>query len=170
MSAARLAPARSHAHGEILAPGRLPLPVRLMGVLLLLVLLAVGWQRWAGPDIRTPNGELLWERSLRFDDSPNGDIVVLDAASATEVARFSGEQGFVRGVLRALARERMRQGLGAGPAFVLSGHSSGRLLLRDPATGERIHLDAFGPHNAAAFAQLRFAAAAPPSHPTTHKE
>lgn len=160
----RSAGQRERAQGEIFAPGALPLPVRLMGLLLLLVLLAVAWQRWAGPDISTPSGELLWERSLRFEDRPNGDIAVLDANTAAEVAQFSGEQGFVRGVLRSLARERMRQGLGDGPAFVLSAHGSGRLVLRDPATGERIHLDSFGPSNAAAFAELRFAATAPIHH------
>jgi hypothetical protein len=30
----------------------------------------------------------------------------------------------------------------------------GKLVLRDPATGERIHLESFGAGNAAVFAQL----------------
>jgi len=108
-----------------------------------------------------------WQRSLHFQDRPNGDIGVVDAASGQEVALFSGEQGFVRGALRALVRERVRRGIGPEQAFELVGHVDGRLTLRDPATGTRIALESFGPSNAAVFARLRQAAAAdaPPTRP-----
>ncbi|MFN3493590.1 MAG: photosynthetic complex assembly protein PuhC, partial [Hydrogenophaga sp.] len=98
-----------------------------------------------------------WKRELRFEDRPNGDIAVLDAASEKEVARFQGEQGFLRGSLRALARERQRSGMGPQAPFELTGHVDGRLTLRDTATGHRIALESFGPTNSAVFSQLQWA-------------
>jgi putative photosynthetic complex assembly protein len=56
--------------------------------------------------------------------------------------------------LRALARERQKRDLGAGPAFELIARADGRLTLNDPATGERLDLESFGPTNAAVFARL----------------
>ena len=133
----------------------LPHPVRLLGSLLLLALLAVGWARWQGVAVRFEDAPLLWQRELHFVDAPNGDVLALDARSQETVARFAGEQGFVRGTLRALARERQRRGLGPQAPLQLLGHSDGRLTLHDPSTGERIGLQAFGPGNLAVFAHLR---------------
>lgn len=99
--------------------------------------------------------EVTWQRALHFEDSPDGQVLVRDAASGREIARYAGEQGFVRGALRVLTRERARRGIGAQPPFLLVGHGPSRLMLADPATGERIHLESFGPANVAVFAQLR---------------
>lgn len=133
----------------------LPHPVRLLGSLLLLVLLAVGWARWQGVAVRFEDAPPVWQRELRFVDASNGDVLALDTTSGETVARFAGEQGFVRGTLRALARERSRRGLGADAPLQLRAHTDGRLTLRDPATGERIGLEAFGSSNLAVFAHLR---------------
>ena len=137
----------------------LPHPVRLLGSLLLLVLLAVGWARWQGVAVRFEDAPPLWQRELTFVDAPNGDVLALDAGNGATVARFAGEQGFVRGTLRALARERNRRGLGADAPLQLVGQSDGRLTLSDPSTGERIGLEAFGSSNLAVFAALH-----PPGH------
>lgn len=102
------------------------------------------------------------DRALRFEDRPDGSIAVLDAARGSTVAQLRGEQGFVRGALRTLARERKARGLGAEQPFQLIAHPDGRLTLADPATGKRIDLGSFGPTNAAAFAQLLAAQPAPP--------
>ncbi len=133
----------------------LPHPVKLLGSLLLLVLLAVGWARWQGVTVRFEDAPPLWQRELRFVDAPNGDVLALDASNGAAVARFAGEQGFVRGTLRALARERNRRGLGADAPLQLVAQSDGRLTLHDPATGERIGLEAFGSSNLAVFATLQ---------------
>ncbi len=138
----------------------LPTPVRLLGSLLLLVLLAVGWARWQGVALRFEDAPALWQRELHFVDAPGGDVLALDARSGDTVARFVGEQGFARGTLRALARERSRRGLGAEAPLQLVGQRDGRLTLHDPATGERIGLEAFGSSNLAVFAALRPAALA----------
>jgi putative photosynthetic complex assembly protein len=119
-----------------------------------LTILSVAWYRHQEPQV-LELGPVRWQRLLRFEDRPEGDIAVVDAAHGREVARLRGEQGFARGALRTLARERMRRGLGPDVPFELSGYADGKLVLRDPATGERIHLEAFGHSNAAVFAQLQ---------------
>lgn len=116
-------------------------------------LLGIAWQRQQGGLVPDDGGPVVWQSRLHFEDRANGDIGVLDTAGR-EVARFSGEQGFLRIALRTLARERLRQGLGPQAPFELTGHANGRLSLRDPATGVRIALESFGPTQMALFAQL----------------
>jgi putative photosynthetic complex assembly protein len=135
-----------------------------IGVLLLSVLVAVGLARWSGFEPRTPDAPVQWQRALQFRDLPGGDIAVIDHLSGESVARLSGEQGFLRTSLRALARERLREHLGGDAPFMLIGRSDGRLTLQDPSTGQRIDLESFGPSNAAVFARLRLAASASPAH------
>lgn len=142
-------PARAHMSAA------LPHPVKLLGSLLLLVLLAVGWARWQGVAVHFEDAPSLWQRELHFVDTAEGDVLVLDARNGETVARFTGEQGFVRGTLRALARERNRRGLGAQAPLRLVAQSDGRLTLLDPATSARIGLEAFGSSNLATFAALR---------------
>ncbi len=119
------------------------------------VLLVVGVLRNQGMVAQQDDAPVSWKRSLRFEDRPNGDVAVVDPSSQLEVTRFQGEQGFVRGTLRTLTRERMRRGIGSGPAFELIGHTDGRLTLLDPATDVRIDLESFGPTNMSSFAQLQ---------------
>jgi putative photosynthetic complex assembly protein len=65
-----------------------------------------------------------------------------------------GEQGFLRGSLRALARERRMREVGSLPPFELAARADGRLTLMDTATGARLDLESFGPTNAAVFARM----------------
>ena len=59
-----------------------------------------------------------------------------------------GTNGFLRGVLRGLARERKLERSAIEPPFRLTRWADGRLSLEDPATGRRIDdLEAFGPTN-----------------------
>jgi putative photosynthetic complex assembly protein len=132
-------------------------PMAWIGVMLLVMLVAVGLARWSGLDPRTPDAAVQWQRDLQFTDLPSGDIAVLDHRTGQKVAVFSGEQGFLRSTLRALARERQRESLGKEAPFLLIGRADGRLTLQDPSTGQRIDLESFGPSNAAVFANLRLA-------------
>ena len=135
-----------------------PWPVRAIGGFLALTLAAVAWQsQLGGGPVAAETPSVQWQRSLRFEDRPNGDIAVLDATTQREVAHFQGEQGFLRGSLRALARERQRSGMGPLAPFELTGHVDGRITLRDTATGQRIALESFGPTNSAVFSQLQWA-------------
>jgi putative photosynthetic complex assembly protein len=124
------------------------------GAMILISLLSVTLVRITGngPDQRA--APAVQERPLRFTDRPDGGIAVVDAITGEPVADIHGEQGFLRGALRALARERRVRGLGSEQPFQLIARSDGRLTLADPATGQRIDLESFGPANAGAFAAL----------------
>ncbi len=92
---------------------------------------------------------------LRFYDEADGSVLVRDSRNNHQVASLApGTNGFVRGVLRGLAHDRMRRGIGMAPPFSLMRWSSGRLALRDTATGRTIDLDAFGISNKQAFVDL----------------
>lgn len=132
----------------------LPAAVKLLGSLLLLVLLLVGWARWQGVTVQQPDAQTLWQRELLFRDGPAGEVVALDAGTGAQIASFQGEQGFLRSTLRALVRERKREGIGPQAPLMLIARSDGRLTLLDPSTKQRIDLEAFGPTNAAVFASL----------------
>ena len=77
---------------------------------------------------------------------------------------MTGEQGFLRGVLRSLMRERRRSGLDLRAPLALLARPDGRLTLSDPSTGQRIDLESFGPSNLAVFAPWVAAPAVDPSH------
>jgi putative photosynthetic complex assembly protein len=129
-------------------------PLWAIGAVLLTVLVGVAGVRLSGESIRAPDAAALATRSLRFEDRPDGSVAVLDGQDGVQIAAIHGEAGFLRGALRAMARERRKQGLGSQPAFELIARADGRLTLADPATGERVDLESFGPTNAGAFARL----------------
>lgn len=94
-------------------------------------------------------------RSFRFEDRPDGSIVVLDASGRHVIDTVApGTNGFLRGTMRGLARERKRAGISAELPFEMTGRSDGKLTLADPATGRRVDLGSFGPTNAAVFARI----------------
>ena len=94
-------------------------------------------------------------RDLRFADRADGAVVVSEAAGGRVVDVLApGTNGFARAVLRGLARERRREEIGREPPFRLTRWADGRLSLADTSTGQEITLQAFGPTNAQAFAQL----------------
>ncbi len=124
----------------------------LTGVLVV-TLAAVAWARYTGLNPREPDAMTVAERQLAFADAPQGTILVVDASTQTTLATLQGEQGFVRGVVRSLMRERKRRGLPMTAPLVLLARADGRLTLQDPLTTHRIDLEAFGADNAAVFAR-----------------
>jgi putative photosynthetic complex assembly protein len=102
----------------------------------------------------TATEHITQQRLLRFDDLPDGAVAVIDVDSGELVQRFEGEQGFLRGTLRAMARERKLHGVGRDHAFQLLLHADGRLTLLDPHTSMRIALESFGATNTGVFARL----------------
>lgn len=123
-------------------------------VLVLVTLAGVSMVRLSGTQIRSPDASPVLTRSLRFEDRADGSVAIIDARNGQEIERVQGEAGFLRGALRALARERRKRELGPEAAFELVGRADGRMTLVDPATGERIDLDSFGPTNAGSFVRL----------------
>jgi putative photosynthetic complex assembly protein len=102
--------------------------------------------------------------SIRFEDRSDGAVAIYraDAATTEPIGVLDpGTNGFVRGVVRGLVRERRANGIGSAPSFELTRWRDGRLSLVDPATGRSIELDAFGPTNAGVFAGLLAAGTTP---------
>ena len=125
-----------------------------LGLVMFASLSLVAVVRWSGAEIRYADSPSQQVRLLRFADMDNGDIGVINAQDGSELARFSGEQGFMRGALRAMARERKRRDIGPMDPFELHARTDGRLTLIDPTTHMRLDLESFGPTNAGLFAQL----------------
>jgi putative photosynthetic complex assembly protein len=92
---------------------------------------------------------------LRFSDEANGSIQVQNARTDQVVATIQpGVGGFVRGVMRGLARDRISRNIGEGPPFRLSQARDGRMSLEDTATGRLIDLESFGSANRQSFIDL----------------
>jgi putative photosynthetic complex assembly protein len=125
--------------------------VHAAGIGLLGLLVAVGALRLSGWNPSIEPGAVVVQRSLSFADMPDGAVQVVDTASGQTLAVMRGEQGFLRGILRGLARDRRQHSVGSAPPYLLSLRDDGRLLISDPSTGQRIDLASFGPDNAAVF-------------------
>lgn len=96
-------------------------------------------------------------RHLAFEDRADGAVVVKDTDSGETLAVLMGENdggGFVRGVMRGMARERKMKGMGQTTPFELALWTNGSLSLLDPATDRSVELGSFGPDNRAAFAKF----------------
>jgi putative photosynthetic complex assembly protein len=150
----------SHVHDHRIAKGPVMAATAFVGVALALVA-AVPFGLLQRP---VPAQELrvaaqvpvVQSRLLRFLDQPDGSVLVRDVQGkeADAVIAAGSNQGFIRGVMRGLARDRKMRGLDDGPPFRLAQWGDGRLSLQDMATGRTIELDAFGDDNRAAFASL----------------
>jgi putative photosynthetic complex assembly protein len=129
-------------------------PLIAVALLLLATFATIGAARMQGsaqPSAIEPVRKI---RQLRFVDQADGAVHAIDASSGALVQCFEGEQGFLRGTLRAMARQRKVNGVGAAEPFELILHTDGRLTLHDPATGTRIALESFGVSNVSVFARL----------------
>jgi putative photosynthetic complex assembly protein len=124
----------------------------LVGTALLIVAIA----RLAGyPPETSLEARVVSSRDLRVEDEAGGTVLVYDWHGGELLGTYrSGQGSFVRGVLRALTRERRSIGSGAEIPFRLSRHRDGALTIEDLATGEMIVLNAFGPTNAGVFSAL----------------
>jgi putative photosynthetic complex assembly protein len=126
------------------------------GVLVIGSLLAVSIARLTGyAPARPPASAVVESRDLRFDDRPDGAVLIYSAAENRLVDTLPpGSNGFVRGVLRGLARERRADHIGPLQPFRLTRWADGRLSLDDPSTGRHVDLEVFGPTNSGAFADI----------------
>ena len=124
------------------------------GGILALSLISVGLVRLTGNGPDQLAAAATAQRSLVFLDSQDGGVRVEDGATGQMLTVLHGEQGFVRGALRALSRERYARGIGSSQPFDLIARVDGRLTLLDPATGQPVDLESFGPTNAGQFGQF----------------
>lgn len=95
-------------------------------------------------------------RDIVFMDTADGSVAVKDAATGvTRIAVPAGSKiGFIRGVMRGLARARHMRQIDKALPFRLTRWSNGNLTLVDPQTGQTVELGSFGPTNRAAFEAL----------------
>lgn len=141
-------------------PVRIPTPPLAVGfVLAALSVAGAAAGRMAHVADALPDARVAEARSLLFEDRADGAVMVRDAADGRPVQVFQGENGFLRGTLRGLARTRKSEQVDDSVPFRLAAMSDGRLTLDDPATGRHVELLAFGPDNAAVFARLLTAGA-----------
>ena len=122
------------------------------GCLIAFTLTAVALVRATGNGPDQLAAATLSERLLRFEDRPNGSVAVIDGVTGQLLTTMAGEQGFLRGAVRALARDRNARKIGSEQPFKLISRTDGRLTLFDPVSGQRVDLESFGPTNAAVFA------------------
>jgi putative photosynthetic complex assembly protein len=92
---------------------------------------------------------------LAFHDDADGGVTVRDSHTGRTVAVLApGTNGFVRGVMRGLAHDRIAHHIGAAPPFRLTELQRGQMFLEDTATGRVIDLQAFGMGNRASFGRF----------------
>jgi len=142
------------AHVHAMNP--IPRPVLLAaGALVAFTLVLTAGARLSRPGVPAPRPVPVESVEVRFEDRSDGSIAMLDPASGRELARVPpASNGFIRGVLRGLFRERKLEALGRAGTFRLERGVDARLAIEDLATHRRIDLTAFGPDNTAAFARL----------------
>ena len=80
-----------------------------------------------GPDQRAAAPTV--QRSLLFQDQQDRSVLVADGLTGEKLTVLYGEQGFVRGALRALRRERHARGIGSDKPFDLIARVDGRVTL-----------------------------------------
>jgi putative photosynthetic complex assembly protein len=127
-----------------------------MAALVALSIFAAGYVRMTGGyTVAAPDAVPVISIQLRFEDRADGGIRVLNASDGTTIKEMApGTHGFVRGMLRGLARDRYVHGVGPMPAFELTRWSDGRHSITDTATGTVLHLAAYGFNNVKEFASL----------------
>ena len=150
----------AHSHADMLPRGTLVIA----GSLVLFALAATTLVRVTGtPPVASPAAlraeagiAQIATRDLRFFDRADGSVLIEDAGNGRTAAviKAGEETGFIRGVMRGLARERRSHGLGNAAPFTLTAWRDGQLSLTDTATGRSIELTAFGSTNRAEFAAL----------------
>jgi putative photosynthetic complex assembly protein len=133
------------------------------GSMIVLSLLMVIGFRIAGQAPAKPDpSAIVAAYEVRFEDRPDGAVLVYAEPADRLVHTLQpGTNGFVRGVLRGLARERRAEQIGATAPFKLTRWADGRLSLDDPSTTRHVDLEVFGPTNAGAFAAIFDALALP---------
>lgn len=130
-----------------------------LGLMLFSLTLAAVAQ-WTGyGKIRVPEGPIVAETLVRFEDlGPGGLRMVNHHSGAALAVLASGQDGFVRGVLRSMNRTRRLDRLPQDAPFSLIRYQDGRTALKDPSTEEALHLIGFGIDNLATIDALAAAA------------
>ena len=136
-----------------------PIPRKILvaaAALVAFTISAAATARWSGLGAsKEPQVAASQVRELHFEDRADGAVAIYQASDGQLVdALAPGTSGFVRIVMRSLARERRLNDQGRQTPFRLIRWADGRLSVEDPATRRHIDLGAFGAVNTQAFARL----------------
>jgi putative photosynthetic complex assembly protein len=136
----------------------------LLAMVLVIAALGRGQLAATSPSLSEPRLRV----ELQFVDRTDGGVDVIRAVDGRKIAEFAPTtNGFARGVLRSMARERRLSGIGRLPPFVLLQRADGGFSLHDPETGRQVSLDGFGAVNEQVFVALLQAARSPTNAPLT---
>ncbi|OUW05396.1 MAG: hypothetical protein CBD16_01050 [Betaproteobacteria bacterium TMED156] len=94
-------------------------------------------------------------RLLHFYDTSEGKILITDQRGK-KISVVGNEGGFMRAVLRSLAKERISFGVGPEEPFEITASKNGLISIIDPVTGRKIDVSSFGKNNAEIFTTLLF--------------
>lgn len=151
----------SHSHeNTVPRPALIAAGVLVVVCLLMTAAVRVGWMdREAVPAVARAENNVspVQTRQLKFADREDGAVVITDVTTREQVALIESDtpsSGFIRGVLRGLARERRMYDIGSEPPFTLVLWQDGSLSLTDTATERSLELGGFGSDNRAAFMAL----------------
>ncbi|MEM0952701.1 MAG: photosynthetic complex assembly protein PuhC [Pseudomonadota bacterium] len=165
MESSPAATALSPRHTELSKAQRMGRGMQGLAAIAFFALITTVIARYTGYTLPTiPPSPIVETRQLLFTDLQRGVIEINDGASGDLLMRIeTGEQAFLRSVVRGLARQRRAiSGLrDVGVPFDLSRLADGRLIIADRISGETIQLDAFGPNNLITFELLLTAGSAP---------
>jgi putative photosynthetic complex assembly protein len=100
--------------------------------------------------------EKIAQRDLQFLDQKGGAVLINDVSQGgtPTVIHAGSKSGFIRGVMRGMARDRHLRGLGPEQPFRLTLWANQNLALEDRATGRIVELNGFGDTNRDAFLAL----------------
>lgn len=131
-------------------------PLIAVAAMLGFMILMVGYARITGTKAElAPLAPLAAEIDIRFVDLADGSLAVHDVATGNLLQTLPpGGEGFIRGVLKSMERQRKGYNVTLAEPFHLTRRENGDVTLEDPITGILLDLKAFGQTNAASFAQL----------------
>lgn len=119
-------------------------------------ILAVALARITGYDpTQIPLEAEVAGRDIRFVDGDRGDLNVYDASTGVLLEVIPpDEDGFIRGLLRTLERERGKHGVDLDGPYRVSYRADGHFTLEDGSTEFLVSLRAFGATNEAAIGRF----------------
>ena len=150
----------AHSHDTTVPRGALIAAAALVGMSLsVVVAVQSGWMAHAADPVakrETARAMPLKSRDLVFVDTATGAVGARDARTGVMMTAVKAgqETGFIRGVMRGLARDRHLRGIGPEAPFRVTRWSNGDLTLTDTATARTIELNSFGATNQASFEAL----------------
>jgi len=126
------------------------------GVIIALVITGGTISHLSGASDSAPTAAPVMSRDLVFRDRADGAILVFDSHDTSAPIQVVAPEtnGFLRGTMRGLARQRIRQDADRDVPFRLTQWADNRLTLEDPTTHRRVDLEAFGETNETVFARL----------------